>query len=254
MTFALMLLASFFAGFVDAIVGGGGLIQLPALLVLYPQAEPALLFGTNKLASFAGTSLAVFRYIWRVPVHLPSLAPAAGTAWLASLCGAWMVTRLPSTWMRPLALVMLIGVVVYTFWKKDLGLHGRGDGRIPLALAIGSGTVIGFYDGFFGPGTGSFLVFAFVSLGGLDFMGASVAAKVVNLATNLAALCIFLPQGKVDWELGAAMAACNMSGSFLGTRVALARGASLVRGIFLVVVLGFVAKMSWDLLGLSLLP
>ncbi|HNC94728.1 MAG TPA: TSUP family transporter [Myxococcota bacterium] len=247
MTFALMLFASFFAGFVDAIVGGGGLIQLPALLVLYPETEPAVLFGTNKLASFSGTTLAVLRYIRRVPVHLPSLAPAAAVAYAASLAGASLVTRLPSSFMRPLALVLLIGVVIYTFWKKDLGLQGRSDGKIPLFIAIGSGSIIGFYDGFFGPGTGSFLVFSFVTLAGLDFMGASVAAKVVNLATNLAALCIFLPQGKVSWELGLAMAACNMSGSYLGTRLALQHGASLIRGLFLVVVLGFVAKMAWDL-------
>ncbi|HND30630.1 MAG TPA: TSUP family transporter, partial [Myxococcota bacterium] len=140
MTFALMLFASFFAGFVDAIVGGGGLIQLPALLVLYPETEPAVLFGTNKLASFSGTTLAVLRYIRRVPVHLPSLAPAAAVAYAASLAGASLVTRLPSSFMRPLALVLLIGVVIYTFWKKDLGLQGRSDGKIPLFIAIGSGS------------------------------------------------------------------------------------------------------------------
>ena len=240
-------LAAFFAGLVDAMVGGGGLIQLPSLLLLYPDHPVAVLMGSNKIASIAGTSLAFFRYMRRVPVDWRGVAPTAATAFAGSLLGAWTVTQVPSGFMRPLALLLLILVATYTFWNKNLGVEGTFKSGLSLSLGVILGSTIGFYDGFFGPGTGSFLVFAFVSLGGMNFLGASAAAKLVNVSTNLAALAIFLPAGDVDWRLGVVMAACNMTGAFLGTRIALRHGARLVRGLFMLVVLGFVAKLGWDL-------
>lgn len=239
-------MASFLAGFVDSIVGGGGLIQLPALLLLYPDHPVPVLMGSNKLASISGTSLALVRYLRRVPLQWEGVAPTAITAFGGSLLGAWTLTRVPSGWMRPLALGLLVLVALYTFWKKDLGMEGQPGARLGLLLGVLLGSTIGFYDGFFGPGTGSFLVFAFVGLGGLNFLEASASAKLVNVSTNLAALCIFLPAGNVDWSLGLTLAACNMSGSFLGTRLALQHGARLIRGLFMVVVLGFITKLAWD--------
>lgn len=213
--------------------------------MLYPDHPVAVLMGSNKIASISGTSLALMRYIRQVEVEWRGVLPVAIAAFVGSLGGARAVKSLPSEWMRPIALVLLIGVAIYTFTKKDLGTEVRKDRRLSVGLGILLGSLLGFYDGFFGPGTGSFLVFAFVSLGGMHFLGASAAAKLVNVATNLAALCIFLPAGDVDLYLALTLAICNMTGAFFGSRLALQHGARLVRQLFMVVLLGFVAKLTW---------
>lgn len=242
-------LAAFCAGFVDAVVGGGGLIQIPALFAAFPATTPATLFGTNKLASIVGTASAAVQYSRRVAIPWRLALPGAIAALIGSWYGAKAVAYLPPTVLRPLILVLLILVAVYTFMRKDLGTVSREpehDSRSTL-IAVGIGAVIGFYDGFFGPGTGSFLIFLFIRLLGMDFLRASVTAKVLNVATNLAAIAYFATNVDLLWKLAAVMAVCNLSGAVTGSRVALKHGAGFVRKMFLCVVSVLIAKLAYDL-------
>lgn len=241
-------LASLMAGFIDAVVGGGGLILVPALFGVFPQAAPATLFGTNKGASIWGTAWATAQYARRVTLNWPALLPAAGVALLGSFAGAWTVTLVdPSFLRRALPLILLL-VLAYTLARKDLGRQHapRFSGRAETLVAGGIGLIIGFYDGFFGPGTGSFFVFLFVRLLGYDFLHASATAKLMNMATNAAAIALFAYKGHIWWHIAAVMAVTNVIGSLVGTRMALARGAGFVRGMFIVVVGGLILKTGWD--------
>jgi uncharacterized membrane protein YfcA len=241
-------LASLMAGFIDAVVGGGGLILVPALFGVFPQAAPATLFGTNKGASIWGTAWATAQYARRVTLNWPALLPAAGIALLGSFAGAWTVTLVdPSFLRRALPLILLL-VLAYTLARKDLGRQHapRFHGRAETLVAGSIGLIIGFYDGFFGPGTGSFFVFLFVRLLGYDFLHASATAKLMNTATNAAAIALFAYKGHIWWHIAAVMALTNVAGSLVGTRMALARGAGFVRGMFIVVVGGLILKTGWD--------
>lgn len=243
-------MGAFIAGLVDAVVGGGGLIQIPALFSAYPGTLPATLFGTNKIASVVGTSSAAIQYARRVAIPWRIALPGAVAALVGSWFGARAVAHLPSDVLRPLILLLLVVVAIYTFLKKDLGAVSREsahDGRA-VALAGAIGGVIGFYDGFFGPGTGSFLIFLFVRLLGMDFLRASVTAKILNVATNLAAIAFFSLNVEILWKVGAVMAVCNLSGAVVGSRLAIRHGAAFVRKMFLGVVIALIAKMSFDLL------
>ena len=246
--FALLAVAAFVAGLVDAVVGGGGLIQIPAIFAVFPKEVPATLLGTNKLASMCGTTVAAVKYARRVQVAWSAAAPAAIAAFVMAFGGAWTVTRVPADFVRSLLPLILLAVAVYTFKKKDFGsvhapLHS---GMTERLLAMGVGGFIGFYDGFFGPGTGSFLLFLFVRFFGFDFLGASAAAKVVNVACNVSALIWFGYSGHLIWKLAALMAVCQVAGSLIGTRLALKHGSGFVRKLFLVVVSLLIVKTAYD--------
>ena len=245
---AILALAAFGAGFIDSVVGGGGLIQIPALFTALPQQTPATLFGTNKFASVFGTTNAAWRYAQRVNMPWRTTLPAAAAAFACSYLGAMAVAWLPREMLRPLILVLLVGAAVYTFMKKEFGaVHGpTQSGHRELAYAVLLGGVIGFYDGFFGPGTGSFLIFLFIRFFGFDFLHASAASKVVNVATNLAALGFFVPNGHILPVLAVLMATCNVLGSLLGTHLALRHGSGFVRKAFLGVVGVFILKFAYD--------
>lgn len=246
--FFALALAAFFAGFVDSIVGGGGLIQLPALFAAFPSTAPATLFGTNKLASIVGTTSAAIQYGRRVAIHWGVAGPGALAALVGSWYGAKAVVYLDPAILRPLILVLLILVAVYTFVRKDLGAVSKEPehGRRSAALAVAIGGGIGFYDGFFGPGTGSFLIFLFIRLLGMDFLRASVSAKILNVATNLAAIAFFAGSVELMWMLAAVMAVSNLVGSVLGSRMALKHGTGFVRKMFLGVVLVLIARLGYD--------
>jgi hypothetical protein len=248
MELLLVSLASVLAGFVDAIVGGGGLILVPALFAIFPTAPPATLFGTNKSASIWGTAFAARQFSRRVEMHWPSLLPAAGAGLAGGFAGAWAVTVLPSEFLRKLLPLVLLGVLLYTLAKKDLGSEHapRLSGRARTTAACVIGLVLGFYDGFFGPGTGSFFVFLFVRVLGYDFLHASAAAKLLNTATNLAALVLFALKGHVWWHFALALAVCNVAGSLLGTHLALKHGAAFVRVVFIFVVGALILKTGYD--------
>jgi len=248
---ATVTLASLFAGFVDAIVGGGGLILVPALFCVYPAATPATLLGTNKGAAVWGTAWATGQFARRVEMPWGPLVPAAAAALAGSFAGAWTVTLVSAAGLRRALPFILLAVLLYTVAKKDLGRHHvpslQGSRQALAASAIG--LVIGFYDGFFGPGTGSFFVFLFVRVLGYDFLHASASAKLLNTATNGAALLLFMVKGHVWWRVAAAMAVANVAGSLLGTRLALKHGAGFVRIVFIVVVSALILKTGWDAFG-----
>lgn len=241
-------LASLFAGLVDAIVGGGGLILVPALFSVFPSATPATLFGTNKAAAVWGTAWATVQFSRRVDLRWRALAPAALAALVGSFSGAWTVTQVPADGLRRALPFVLAAVLVYTLARKDLGRdHApRHHGVHEAALASILGVVVGFYDGFFGPGTGSFLVFLFVRVLGYDFLHASASAKLLNTATNLSALAAFAWTGHVWWHLALVMAFANVVGSLLGTWLALKHGAGFVRSVFILVVGALIAKTAYD--------
>jgi uncharacterized membrane protein YfcA len=244
----LMALASLGAGFVDSIVGGGGLILTPALFAIFPSAPPASLFGLNKSASVWGTAFAAVQYSRRVTLNWRSLLPAALMGLAGGFLGAWTVTVVAPDFLRKLLPLVLVAVLAYTLAKKDLGrdhVPALPAGAERLA-AMAIGLCIGFYDGFFGPGTGSFFIFLFVRVLGYDFLHASASAKLLNIATNLAALSLFALKGHVWWHYAVVLAACNVAGSLVGTRLALRHGAGFVRGMFIAVVSALILKTGYD--------
>jgi len=246
-----LLAAAFCAGVIDAMAGGGGLIQLPALFAAYPTAPHPTLLGTGKLAGLAGTTSAIFRYLRHVRLDWRLVLPAAVAAFLAALVGAWIATAIPPDRFRALVPVLLTLVLAYTLLHRDFGLEHRprGLGRRGRLLGAAGAGVIGLYDGFFGPGTGSFLMFLFVRGFGLDFLHASASAKVVNAAANAAAILLFGLTGELMWLLGLAMAVSNVTGAQVGSHLAIKRGSGFVRGVFLLVVGALIAKTAWDALG-----
>jgi uncharacterized protein len=239
------------AGFIDSIVGGGGLIQLPALFLFLPAplaaSIPAVL-GTNKLSSICGTGVAVVQYARQVPIRWPSILPASLVAFVFSFLGARTVSLIDAGILKPLVLGLLLVVACYTFAHKNLGdLHAP---RLALhrerQLGLAIGMAIGFYDGFFGPGTGSFLMFLFIGLFGFDFLTASASARVVNFTTNLSAVLFFAATDQILYRYALPMAVCNILGSVLGTRLAIVKGNRFVRGLFLVVVGAMILRLGWE--------
>jgi len=251
MELLLVSLASLLAGFVDAIVGGGGLILVPALFATFPSAHPATLFGVNKSASIWGTAIATAQYSRRVVLRWPALWPAAVTAFVGSFSGAWLVTVISPEFLRKLLPFVLLAVLLYTLKRKDLGrTHAPSlAGRLEVAATCAVGLGLGFYDGFFGPGTGSFLVFVLVRWLGYDFLHASASAKLINTASNLAAIVLFTLKGHVWWQFALAMGSANVIGSLLGTRMALKHGTGFVRLVFIVVVTALILKTGYDAFG-----
>ena len=248
MEMLIVTLASLLAGFVDSIVGGGGLILVPALFAVFPTAHPATLFGTNKGASIWGTGMATVQYSRRVAMPWHALGPAALSGFAASLGGAWLVTIVSADFLRKLLPAVLLAVLIYTLIKKELGRHHapKFSGAKEIAMACGIGAVVGFYDGFFGPGTGSFFVFFFVRLLGYDFLHASASAKLLNTATNFSALILFTLKGHVWWHFAFVMALANVVGSLGGTHLALKHGTGFVRGVFICVVTALILKTGYD--------
>ena len=236
------------AGFVDAIAGGGGLIQLPALLVAAPKMPIAEVLGTNKLGAIFGTSSAAIAYTKKARPDLATALPMAVSAFLGAAAGASAATRIPTSLFKPIILVLLIVVGLYTWRRPTMGeLESlRFSGHRHTALATLVGLVIGFYDGLFGPGTGSFLIFALVGLLGYAFLKASATAKIVNVGTNAAALLVFGFHGAILVWLGLFLAACNVAGAVVGARLAIRGGSALIRKVFLAVLFLLVLRLAWD--------
>ena len=251
MEWILVSLASALAGFVDAIVGGGGLILVPALFAAFPHSAPASLFGTNKAAAVWGTAMSTWQYSRRLHITWATIAPGIAAAAIGAFTGAWAVTLVNPAFLRQLLPFILLGVLIYTLAKKDLGREHapRHSLRATQWLTAAIGLVIGFYDGFFGPGTGSFFVFLLVRLLGYDFLNASLNAKLLNVTTNLAAIALFAAKGHVWWHFAVPLAVANVLGSVLGTWMALRHGAGFVRVIFIAVVSLLILKTGWDAFG-----
>lgn len=246
---AFLLLASFGAGWIDAVVGGGGLIQLPALVVALPQSFPsAFVLGTNKLASFMGTVSASVVYLRKLRTRLVLLGPLVAGAYLGSTGGAWLSRFLPRAVLTPVVLVAVVGIGLYIVFKPKLGLqHAPRHGTAGTAVRAGLiGLAVGFYDGLLGPGTGSFFVILLVGVLGYGFLEASVNAKLANVTTNIAAIVLYGVHGEVLWVLGACMGAANVLGAVVGARMAVKRGSGFVRRVFIVAISLLAAKLAWD--------
>ncbi|RLV55030.1 sulfite exporter TauE/SafE family protein [Aeromicrobium phragmitis] len=245
---AFLAAAAFLAGWTDAVVGGGGLIQLPALMIAFPHAAPVQLLATNKAGSIAGTSVSSVTYLRRVRPDLRTALPLALAAFAGALGGAFVASFIPRDAFNPVILVVLVMVGAYTLLKPQLGRSSllRFSGHRHYGAAMLTGTAIGFYDGALGPGTGSFLVFALVGWLGYGFLDASAKAKIANFATNLASLIVFIPQGAVMWKAGLVLAIFNVLGGYLGARTAVAKGSVFIRIVFVVVVGAFIVKIGWD--------
>lgn len=248
----LLLLAAFAAGWLDSIGGGGGLIQLPALLLFLPPQFTHLAIGTNKLSSIIGTTAAASNYARAVPPPTRTAAPMMLSAFVASGTGSWLATRIDASALRPLILVALVIVFFITLINPASRVRALSDHEHPthhLAVPVGIGAMLGFYDGLIGPGTGAFLLVALVQLVGLSFLRASATAKFVNWATNLASVIIFASQGEIWWQLGLAMGSANLVGGYFGSRTAIKRGSEFVRKLLLVAVALLILRLGWSLLG-----
>jgi len=239
---------AFVAGFIDAVVGGGGLIQLPALLIQFPQTNLPTLFGTNKIAALSGTIIAAVQYAKKVKFNLALLLIISLFAYLASGAGAKIVSLLDVQMLKPIILVILIAIAIYTIFKKDLGAIQLKQISLKKQMIYGSfiGIIVGFYDGFFGPGTGSFLVLGFVLFLGMDFMHASAYAKIVNCITNLSALVVFINQGNYLLNIAVLMGVSNILGSYLGSHMAIKKGNAFIRNIFIFIVMLMIIRYAYD--------
>lgn len=241
----ILCLAAFGAGFVDSIVGGGGLIQLPALMMVLPQFPVVTILGTNKLISATGTGFSAYRYSRHIPFLRNIIIPAILSAFIFSFLGAYTVSRLSNESLKPLFIALLIFVFLVTIRSKMFGLV---DHRVDVVISpwkpLVIGSLIGFYDGFFGPGTGSFLIIAFVGLLGMTFVQGSAYAKIINLTTNLAALLFFAMKGTFLFDYAIPMMIFNILGAFVGVRLALLKGNEFVRAVLRVIVLLTILKLS----------
>lgn len=246
----LLLTVALAAGWIDAVVGGGGLLLLPALLVGVPNAPLATVLGTNKLASVFGTTSAALTYARKIGIRPRLVVPTALLALVGSGLGAGLATALTSEVLQPIIMVVLAGVALMVYFRPAMGaapdpdMHTRNRLLATIALA---GLGISFYDGLIGPGTGVFLIIALTAVLGLDFVTASASAKIVNACTNLGALAVFAAGGHIDWFLGLTLAVCTVIGAQIGARTALERGSGFVRAVLLVVVLALLLRMGWDL-------
>lgn len=250
MTEIFLCIFAFLAGLIDSVTGGGGLIQLPALFIFLPDLPVAMLLGTNKFASICGTSIAAVQYARHIKINWRATFPATACALLFSFLGARAVTLMDPAVMRPLVLAMLIGIAVYTFLRKDFGsLHVPKLGSVKqLSVSIATGAVIGFYDGFFGPGTGSFLIFVFIGIFGFSFLSASASSKVINFATNLSAVLYFGFTHNILFKVALIMAAFNILGAVAGTKLAILKGNRFVRVFFLFIVSAMIIRLGYDVL------
>lgn len=248
LTLAVLGLLAFIAGFIDSVVGGGGLIQLPALLIGFPKAPVPTLFGTNKISALAGTSMAAVQYSRHIRYNFKLLLTVAFFAFAASFTGAKTVSIINPIVLKPVILVILVLIGIYTFLKKDLGTVQSKTLSENKKMVLGSllGLLVGFYDGFLGPGTGSFLVLGFVVLLGFEFVSASAYAKIINCATNVSALFVFIRQGNYLLGVAIIMAVGNVAGSLIGSRMAIKKGNHFIRIFFLIVVAILIMRYAYD--------
>ncbi len=245
---ALLCVASFLAGFVDAVVGGGGLIQTPFALVLLPAHPVATVIGSLKIPSFSGTFFAALQYMRKVKMVWWLLTVACTIAFFAAYAGSLLLMQVSNSFMKPVLLVVLTAVAFYTYSKKNFGQHEQKthSSRRQLWYVVIISLIIGFYDGFIGPGAGSFLILAFVVILGFDFLHASAHAKMINLATNLGSITLFIIKGQIIWAIALPMALSNALGGILGARMAIAKGNKFIRLFFLLIVVATLLRFTYD--------
>ena len=246
-TVVILCFIAFLAGFVDAIVGGGGLIQTPAGLILFPNEPISRVIGSLKIPSFTGTFFAARQYLKKVKIPFPRLLLFTSIAFIAAFTGSYCLTLVSNAFMKPVIFIVLVLIALYTYTNKNLGLeiqsvHYQFKWYKGAAICL----VIGFYDGFIGPGAGSLLVLAFISVLGFDFLQSNAHAKMVNLATNLGSIVLFVLKGSILWSVALPMAICNAMGGFLGSKMAIAKGNKFIRRFFLLVIIATLCRLGYD--------
>jgi uncharacterized protein len=246
----ILCVASFVAGFIDAIVGGGGLIQTPVALLVLPNVPVASIIGTLKIPGFSGTSMATYHYLKKVKIDWKLFGVLALVSFVFAFIGSHLLTIVPNDFMKPILLLVLVSLLIYTYLKKDFGQFttSKLSKKQIYLVAIGISMLLGFYDGFIGPGTGSLLIMAFVAFLGFDFMQSSAYAKLVNLATNIGSITLFVLKGKIIWSVAIPMAICNVTGAWLGARLAISKGNQFIRIFFLVVVGLMLLRFAYDVI------
>ncbi|MCX2899015.1 sulfite exporter TauE/SafE family protein [Pseudomonas mandelii] len=244
-TFIALGFFAFCGGLIDAAVGGGGLVQVPALMHALPGHSLATVFGTNKLSVLSGNLLSIFTYAQRIKIAWRLIVPTMISGFIFAFLGAISVSLIPRKLMEYVVFIVLIAMATYTFMKKDLGQFSSNMryGKKEVLLGVFFGGLVGFYDGIFGPGSGSLLLFIFVKYFGFDFLNASASAKLVNLGTFVAALMFFIPAGNVLWAIGGIVGLCNIAGSLTGVFLALRYGSGFIRIFFLILLLFLIARM-----------
>ena len=244
----ILCVASFVAGFVDAIVGGGGLIQTPVALIALPNLSVASIIGTLKIPGFSGTSIATIQYLKKVKVDWKLFGVMAIVSFVFAFIGSSLLNVMQNDFMKPVLFVILVLLLVYTYFKKDFGQFeiSKLTTKQKYIYAVIICILIGFYDGFIGPGTGSLLIMAFVAILGFDFLQASTNAKLVNLATNIGSITLFVIKGKIVWAIAIPMAVCNATGAFIGARLAISKGNGFIRVFFLVIVAITLLRFGYD--------
>jgi len=242
-------LAGFAAGFLDSIVGGGGLILTPAMLNLHPGLNILQAIGTQRTSSIFGTSVAAWNYFRRISISWKIVAPACIAALLSSLIGVHFAKSMDKEVLKWIVLSMCVLLAIYTAFKKDLGnLHiPRYEGKHESVAAACVGAACGFYNGLIGPGTGTLMVFAFVSVMGMDFLRSSAISKASNVAADLSSWTVLLFSGFVIWVLAIPLIIGNMIGSYVGSHIAIKKGQGFIRAFFLLVVCLLITKLAWDL-------
>lgn len=245
-----ILIGGFFAAYVDAVVGGGGLIAVPVLLAT--GMPPALVLGTNKLAGTMSSLTSTISFIRSGHVEMKTVRWLFPLSVIGAVCGTYTLQLIPSDFLRPLVVFMLVGITVFTLLRKNWGSSHSFAGftRKAALFAGASALALGFYDGFFGPGTGSFLLFAFLLLG-FDFVKAAGHAKVLNFGSNIASLAAFIALGSVHYGIGLLMGVAMIGGSWLGSRMAIRKGSAYVRPLFIVVCAVLIGKQLWELIQTS---
>lgn len=244
----ILCLAAFTAGFVDSIVGGGGLIQLPAMMIVLPQYPIVTLLGTNKLVSVTGTGFSAWRFSKQIPYLRTIIVPAIISAFIFSFFGAWVVSIISNEYLRPIFMIALFCVFIATIRNKSFGMSDQDPNVvIPMWKPIVIGSFMGFYDGFFGPGVGTFLIICFVGMLGMTFVQGSAYSKIINLTTNIAAILLFAIKGTFLFSYAIPMMIFNMAGAFVGVKLALLKGNNFVRVLLRGVVFSTILKLGYDM-------
>ena len=244
---SLLLACALFAGLVDSIIGGGGMIQVPALFAVLPGFAPATLLSVNKFGSIVGTIGSAVQYsrVNKSPWGLVMISSAF--AFFASVAGAYLVTQLPTQWLRGALPFLLLALLIFNL-KSNSGLvHApKHQHHKQKAIASTGAGIIGFYDGFLGPGAGAFYKLFYTRVLGFDFLRSAAPAKCLNIASNLGALCVFFYLGYFDWKLGLLLASANLIGGQIGTRIAIKHGNTFIRKGFFILVTILIIKTFYD--------
>lgn len=247
-------LAALLAGFVDSIVGGGGLVQVPTLFILFPHFQVPQIIATNRFSSFMGTAVAGYQYSKKVKIPYKTVLYAAIGAGTMSFIGAKLASLMDAQILKPIIFILILVIAVFTYRNKDFGQeekHHALPAKIPIyGFLIGFCT--GFYNGMVGPGTGSLLVFGFVGIIGFSFLKASAVAKIINVIADIFSLIFFVINGFVVYKLAIPMMICNIIGSYTGSKMAILKGNEFIRSFFLVVIFGLILRFGWDVLKMYL--